>query len=328
MARTSKKRFGLRLYILAIVLTALVAVAVTIGIIINSGARYTTYPTSEHGDIRFVGKVDKDGVPTEGTVYYSDGLTAEVSSISDKSKQAATSSAAATSAVTSAQGENKDLPVYKIKLTYSNGDVYEGETVYFLRHGVGTLTFSGGDRYEGEFVFDSMDGEGSYYYLGGDVYTGEFAANQKNGRGIFTWSADDDGSYERYEGEYKNDLRSGDGVYTYADGSRFEGSYLSDAKNGSGKMVFANGDVYEGDFVNDYRTGEGSYTWASGDKYVGEFYRNAITGYGTYTWTEGTNRRDYTGYFENGKIVLIEEEVGEGEEVPLTEEEAPAEGEE
>lgn len=299
MARISKKRFSLRIYLIAIVLTALAAVAVTVGIIMNSGARYTTYPTSEHGDIKFVGKVDKSGIPIEGTVYYADGLTAEVS----KAKTAVKS-----------QGED-GLEVYTIKLTYSNGDIYEGETVYFLRHGSGTLTFAGGDRYEGEFVFDDMEGKGSYYYLGGDEYTGEFADNQKSGQGTFKWAPEADGSFDSYTGRYQNDARNGEGVYTYADGTIFQGSYVNDAKNGQGSLQFPNGDSYTGEFVNDYRTGKGTYTWASGDSYTGDFYRNSITGYGTYSWIEGVNRRDYTGYFESGKIVLVEEdEIAEGGE--------------
>lgn len=297
MARISKKRFSLRIYLVAIILTALAAVAVTIGIITSSGARYTTYPTSEHGKIKFVGKVDKDGAPIEGTVYYADGLTAEVS----QGKAAGKS-----------EGE-EGLDLYDLKLVYSNGDVYQGETVYFLRHGNGTLTFAGGDRYEGEFVFDDMEGSGSYYYLGGDVYTGEFADNQKNGQGTFRWAAADDGSFDSYTGQYRDDARNGEGVYTYADGTIFQGSYVWDAKNGHGSLQFPNGDRYEGEFVNDYRTGKGTYTWASGDSYTGDFYRNSITGYGTYSWVEGVNRKDYTGYFESGKIVLVEEGE-EGEE--------------
>ena len=41
--------------------------------------------------------------------------------------------------------------------------------------------------------------------------------------------------------------------------------------------------------------------------------RNAITGYGTYYWTTGSNRQSYTGYFENGKIVLVEDEPENGD---------------
>lgn len=303
MARISKKRFNKRLYLIAIVITALLAALITGGVLLNSGLRYTTYPTSEHGDIKFVGKVDKNGIPIKGTVYYADGLTAKVSS------------AESGSAMSTIESDDDDsLTVYTLKLTYSNGDVYEGETVHFLRHGKGKLTFSGGDVYEGDFVFDDMEGSGIYRYLGGDVYEGEFADNQKNGEGSYKWAADDEGKFDSYTGGYLNNMRSGEGIYTYADGSVFEGVYVDDAKNGKGSLQFANGDQYEGDFVNDYRTGEGSYTWASGDTYVGDFYRNAITGYGTYTWSEGGDRKDYTGYFENGKIVLVDEsEEGEQE---------------
>ena len=76
MARISKKRFNARLYIIGIVLTALVATLAFVGYLLSSGLRYQTYPTSEHGDIKFLGTV-KDGVPVEGTVYYADGRSEE-----------------------------------------------------------------------------------------------------------------------------------------------------------------------------------------------------------------------------------------------------------
>lgn len=296
MARISKKRFSKRLFLLAIIITAILA-TFTVGVVIlSSGVRYTTYPTSEHGEIKFIGAVDDNEMPIRGTVYFADGLTAKI----EPAKSSTVSS--------TIKGENGEtVNVYSLKLTYSNGDVYEGETVYFLRHGKGKMTYSGGDIYEGDFVFNNMEGYGSYYYLGGDSYEGEFVDNQKNGEGIFKWAPDEYDRYDCYVGSYQNDLRSGKGTYTYADGTVFEGYYANDAKNGKGTLKFANGDTYEGDFVNDYRTGSGAYTWFTGDQYVGDFYRNTITGYGSYTWNERGDRRDYTGYFENGRIVLIEE---------------------
>ncbi|MBQ8381990.1 MAG: hypothetical protein IJX47_02165 [Clostridia bacterium] len=287
MARISKKRFNARLYIAGILITALVAVAVLAGVLLSSGLRYQTYPTSGHGDIKFLGEV-QDGVPISGTVYYSDGTTAKVS------------------AGKKADGTH-ELETWQLTLTYSNGDVYEGETVYFLRHGEGKMTYTGGDVYEGEFVFDAMEGKGTYTYLSGDKYVGDFSDGKKNGKGLYTWAPLSDGTYDSYEGEYVDDMRDGEGTYTWADGSRYIGQYAADAKDGQGSMYFADGAYYQGTFVNDTRTGSGVYKWANGDVYEGEFYKNAITGMGTYTWSENEERKSYTGYFENGKIVIVDE---------------------
>ncbi|MBQ8288124.1 MAG: hypothetical protein IJX76_05050 [Clostridia bacterium] len=308
MARISKKRFNARLYIAGILITALVAVVVVAGVLLSSGLRYQTYPTSEHGDIKFLGEV-RNGVPISGTVYYSDGTTAEVSN----GKKA--------------DGAHEP-ETWQLTLTYSNGDVYEGECVYFLRHGQGKMTYAGGDVYEGEFIFDVMEGEGTYTYLSGDKYVGDFSDGKKNGKGIYTWAPLSDGTYDSYEGEYVDDMRDGEGTYIWADGSRYIGQYAADAKDGQGSMYFADGAYYQGAFVNDTRTGSGVYKWANGDVYEGEFYKNAITGMGTYTWSENEERKSYTGYFENGKIVIIDEGSNPEADAPIDDGRADPETEE
>lgn len=291
MARTSKKKFNIRLYLLAIALTALAAVGILAIVLHIGGWRFQTYETSQHGTIRFVGKVEHD-IPISGTVYYSDGMTAKI--LSGASDPTAS--------------KELDLTVWNLQLQYKNGDVYQGQAVSFLRHGSGTLTYAGGDVYEGEFFFDNMQGSGTYTYLSGDRYVGEFSQNQKDGKGSYQWAPLSDGSYDSYEGDYVQGKRSGKGVYIWADGTRYEGDFAEDAKDGKGIITFPDGSSYEGDFVSDTRTGKGIYIWANGDRYEGEFHQNAITGMGTYTWVENGERRDYTGYFENGKIVLIEED--------------------
>ena len=119
-------------------------------------------------------------------------------------------------------------------------------------------------------------------------------------------------------------VRSGNGTYVWADGTRYIGEFASDAKDGKGSLYFPDGAYYQGDFVNDTRTGKGFYKWANGDTYEGDFYRGAVTGKGTFSWSKNDERLTYTGYFENGKIVLVEEE----ETPPVTGEPKTAEDEE
>ena len=59
------------------------------------------------------------------------------------------------------------------------------------------------------------------------------------------------------------------------------GMWMDDLRNGQGTYTYANGDTYEGEWSNNLRHGEGSYTYsASGAKYTGN-------------WMNG--RRDATG---------------------------------
>ena len=70
-------------------------------------------------------------------------------------------------------------------------------------------------------------------------------------------------------------------------------------------MYHVDSGTYTGDFVEGQRMGEGTYTWTNGDSYTGEWVDGTRTGYGTYTWPEG--RPSYTGYFKDGKIVVVDD---------------------
>ena len=89
------------------------------------------------------------------------------------------------------------------------------------------------------------------------------------------------------------------GTLFFSDGDR---GYV-DGK--AGTIKYSNGDVYEGGFKGDLRHGDGKYIWANGETYTGEFASGNMHGYGTYTWPEG--RPSYTGYFKDGKIVVVDD---------------------
>lgn len=53
---------------------------------------------------------------------------------------------------------------------------------------------------------------------------------------------------EKYEGEIKNGLREGWGIYHYRNGALYEGEWMEGKKHGVGIMKYANGDRYEGNW--------------------------------------------------------------------------------
>ena len=54
------------------------------------------------------------------------------------------------------------------------------------------------------------------------------------------------------------------------DGSRYEGGWVNNLRNGQGNYTYPNGDVYEGEWYEKERHGQGSYTYAgSGATYKG-----------------------------------------------------------
>jgi hypothetical protein len=63
---------------------------------------------------------------------------------------------------------------------------YEGEWKDGEMNGKGKLTFSNGDIYEGEFVRGEREGIGTYYYTEkGDVYKGSWKSGYKDGSGTY-----------------------------------------------------------------------------------------------------------------------------------------------
>ena len=249
---------------------ALAVFLLAIGIAAIFGARNTNLTLSDGEEIRFTGLFDRNGNPISGTIYYANGLSAEI-----------------------------DLDAGRV--TYSDGTVYLGQLDGdYRRSGQGSITWRNGDSYEGDFLADKLSGSGVYTFKSGDVYEGDFLDGKKHGRGKYTSF---DGSY--YEGEFANDLRHGKGTLVTSDGGVYEGEFENGVKSGNGKYDYPNGDSYEGGFAGDLRHGEGKYIWANGETYTGEFANGNMNGYGTYTWPEG--RASYTGYFKDGEIVVVDD---------------------
>ena len=48
---------------------------------------------------------------------------------------------------------------------------------------------------------------------------------------------------EKYEGDFKNDLFEGKGIYYYANGDRVMGNYLNGVRKGKHVKLHANGEV-------------------------------------------------------------------------------------
>ena len=52
-------------------------------------------------------------------------------------------------------------------------------------------------------------------------------------------------SYQRYEGEWVDDMMTGRGFMIWADGRRYDGEWLENRCNGRGVLTYKNGRRYE-----------------------------------------------------------------------------------
>lgn len=59
------------------------------------------------------------------------------------------------------------------------------------------------------------------------------------------------------------------GIMCYPNGDKYDGEWKEDMKEGKGRVKYANGDSFDGEFKEDSKSGEGVYTYASGEKHSG-----------------------------------------------------------
>ncbi len=200
------------------------------------------------------------------------------------------------------------------KVSWNNGDVFDGTIVKGLRQGNGSFVWANGQRYEGEWLDDTpqgkgklqfangnlyigdvsagiAEGNGRMQYASGDVYNGRMVAGVPNGRGVYTWS-----NGQVFDGPWKAERPNGQGVLKFANGNVFEGLVVNGVPNGQGKLSFATGERYSGAVVNGEPEGEGSFTWPNGDQYVGLWKAGKKHGQGVFTWKTGER---WEGVYEN-----------------------------
>lgn len=88
-------------------------------------------------------------------------------------------------------------------LTFQDGTVkYSGQLLHNKPSGKGKLTFANGDVYDGEFAGGTFEGRGTFTSGTGWTYKGQFSAGQAHGSGVLTTET---GAV--YKGEFK------EGVY-------------------------------------------------------------------------------------------------------------------
>ena len=117
------------------------------------------------------------------------------------------------------------------------------------------------------------NGKGIYVHEQGEKYEGTWKESQRHGLGRQFYK---DGNI-KYEGQFRNGGKEGNGIYYFRNGNRFEGEFRNNLMNGRGTYFYANGDVFVGDFVNDKRNGKGVMVYSDGSQEISYFKNDAKT---------------------------------------------------
>lgn len=107
-------------------------------------------------------------------------------------------------------------------------------------------------------------------------WTGGCRNGLAQGQGVLQWFMDGKPA-SRFEGDYRDGLLDGKGVYIFANGARYEGEYRDDLRHGRGLLIEPDGTSYDGEWRQGLPNGQGTLKEANGTLVSG-------------TWTNGCLR--------------------------------------
>lgn len=148
--------------------------------------------------------------------------------------------------------------------TYEDGSVYHGEKLNNLRDGKGKFYYSDGGMYDGDWRCGHIDGFGVLFYPNGCIaYQGEWRVDKFHGKGIvynetpiymneFNWRNFEElgEGWVKYEGDFVEDNKEGEGVLSLVNGEVFVGQFAGDCVQGRGAFYFKDGSRIEGIWVD------------------------------------------------------------------------------
>ena len=164
----------------------------------------------------------------------------------------------------------------------------------------GSLIFGGmnGGYYSGDLKNCSREGYGKIVFANDSVgvsYEGEWKNNLRSGNGTMIWR-----SKEKYIGHWEHDNMFGTGRYYWPNGQNYFGKFENSQKHGFGEMNYPeHSDImsYKGNWKNNVKSGTGKMTWRNNETYIGNWLNDSMVGSGIYLWPNGQN---YSGEFKNG----------------------------
>ncbi len=177
------------------------------------------------------------------------------------------------------------------KITWPNGDMFDGTLVNGRRNGVGQAVWANGQRYNGDWLEDKQTGRAHVRFLNGNQYEGSVLDGKPHGQGRMTYASGDS-----YAGQFNSGVQDGRGAYLWKSGQKFDGEWKNNLPHGTGRMEFATGEICEGQFAAGEPDGKGTYKWPNGDLYIGDWKAGKKHGQGAFVWKNGDR---WEGAYEN-----------------------------
>jgi len=206
---------------------------------------------------------------------------------------------------------NKKRQGFGISISADGNTLYKGNWESDKIGDFGLFLEKNGNYYLGQIKEGKFEGKGELNIEGISKYNGEFKNDLPEGKGIFE---DYENNY-KYDGDWSLGKKNGRGVLEFADGTKYEGDFKNDLYDGNGIIKFNNGNVYEGEFVEGNIKGKGKFVWNDGKKYDGDYEDFMKNGFGKFFWKE---KKYYEGQWLNNKQHGQGKIVNDGSEIEGT----------
>jgi hypothetical protein len=147
---------------------------------------------------------------------------------------------------------------------------------------------------------DSLDEayqNSSYCY--GDPYEGEWKNGMRHGHGVYRYGSAGSEDADVYEGEWRCDMRHAYGTYTSHTGEIYSGAWAHDDRNGEGICRMPDDSVYSGAWESNARHGVGRTVFANGDVHAGGYAHDRMHGPGV--WACAGGGLVFEGDFDRGR---------------------------
>ncbi|OQR95485.1 hypothetical protein THRCLA_07822 [Thraustotheca clavata] len=189
---------------------------------------------------------------------------------------------------------SEDLPTDDDFHFSSIDAMYTGKWIDGKKHDTNALEYSNYGIFQGNYVYNLRQGHGTMIYGRGDAWTGDFDVP----RSKYTIHEQVE-SYPRplVGVQFQIGVEHGSGVIKFADGAVYEGEMYDGRITGHGRYVSSTGVVEEGEFLDGMLHGEGYREEPNGCSEEGTFVHGVLEGYGTQT---NQYNDTYKGYFREG----------------------------
>lgn len=166
---------------------------------------------------------------------------------------------------------------------------YEGDLVDGKPHGTGRMTFTNGDVWEGRFIKSVMNGYGKKSYSNGKVCEGEFKDNEMHGPGTIRFPDGEVAEGMKVNGDWEGMVKR-----TFPDGERNETFHFHGEQKGPERIIRVGGTVDESIWVKRHPHGPWKRTFPSGAVQVGTHKHGVKVGRWTYIVNGVTTVEDHS----------------------------------